>query len=342
MTERIRALLDGVADGAGPRTPDPVGAVLRRHRDQRRRHLARSVAAGLATLALLLGGVAMLRTSRLAPVESSPAARPSLTVATLPAAGGPVRPRLVGDRVVAAGFTLPVPAGWTVVQDREQQVCDTASATLLIDSIVIPGGRCPDISLIHVDAADPAFVPEVRPHEVPYELVLPGGQPGWLQFLPLDQITGPARRAALLTVPWSGVRLTVEGTGDEVRQILDTVRTEPVTPSRLVLPSQVNRLVFVPAGQAGHLSVERRDEATVRQVLALLATLTDVVGGDAGCRSTDRPAALTLSGAGGKGTTLLISSSDGCEQATSALGGRVRLPAGFLARLTALLEEPGR
>lgn len=338
MTERIRALLDGVADEVRPRTADPVGSVLRRSRVQRRRRVALTTA-GLATLTMLLGGVAVLHPAR--PADPAPAASPTATTATVPVAGGPVRPRLVGDQVVTAGFTLPVPTGWTVVQDRHQDICETAPRTLFLNGGAVPGGPCPGTQpLISVAPYDPARLPLDRP--VRQQLPLPGGQPGWLANTTLDQTAGDAYRSVMLLVPWSGVMVTISGPGTEVRRILDTVRTAPATPSRLVLPPDVKQLIFFsPAGKPRPWLGGRSDEATVRQVLDLLATLTDVVDDRSACPAAEDPATLTLATAR-TGPSIVFTSVDGCEQATSALGGRVRLPAGFLAQLAALFQGQGR
>jgi hypothetical protein len=101
--ELHRRIAELVADQADQATPPPIAAIRRRGR--RRRARLAGVTAGVV-LALLAGAFGVDRfTSRPTPLAPAPTTTAPPTTRPVPA--GPVA------RVLAGGFEIPLPAGWT-------------------------------------------------------------------------------------------------------------------------------------------------------------------------------------------------------------------------------------
>ncbi|WP_433722995.1 hypothetical protein ACQP2Y_45510 [Actinoplanes sp. CA-051413] len=180
------------------------------------------------------------------------------------------------------------------------------------------------------------------------EVVLPSGQPLWLNSNDLKNMR--RMQYGRVEAPWAAVSVSMLGQRPQVEALLGGITADPVAPARLTLPATS------PAVQLS-LSAEKQltstDPAVIDQIRALLATLDrPVKPGELPCpgakpltgtwklAGTDM-AALTFTDAVGHlaSATVAISTGDTCAFATSSLGGRVHLPAGFLGRVEQLLGD---
>jgi hypothetical protein len=339
MTERIRALLDEAVAGVGPRNPDPVPEVLRRGRARRRRLAVAGAAAAVAVAVFAVGGI--VATNR-GTSGKTPASRPSSEPAPVERFDASVS----GGYVRTSGLAVPIPPGWPVIQDRRLTYCEVPANALLVN-VAMTDAPC--------EPNRHAFVGPWRPFGTPAsvaelalinEVVLPGGQPLWLSSNGLANVR--AAPSASVIAPWAAASVSIRGQRSQVEALLGGITADPVAPARLTLPATS------PAVQLS-VSAEKQltstDPAVIEQVRALLAALDRPV----------RPAELPCPGAkkvtgtwklAGAGmaaliftdargheatATVAISTGDTCAFATSSLGGRVHLPAGFLGRVEQLL-----
>lgn len=362
MTERLRELLDAAVAEVRPRRSDPVSDIVRRSRAGRRRV---AVAGALMSVLLVVGGgVAVGGVLRGAgggpggpaassgPTRSTPkptSAAPTAGAPFRPVAPTPATPRVVGGKVRSGGLTLPVPAGWRVQGLPATDDCLPAR-TITLGWRPVHDGRCVHDRVISVwGVAGGQSIPGI-PTPVTSQLLLPGGQPAWLGMgahgSPDPLGKRPGLRTVEMYVPWSGTWLELNVGYDDLTRILATVRTEPAAPSRLVLhPDALGGGYFVPASDQPTVdawSTRRREPAT--QVLERLRALTDVVLPGQECGKAGEPAvAIHLFPSDGAMTgndTVVITESDGCYQATSANGGRVRVPPGLAEQLRPFFTVP--
>lgn len=332
-TEQLPDLLVRAAAGISPRTADPVGQVAVRVRRDRRRRTLRAGLVGVAVLALTVGGVVALRPKDVAPPV--PAASPTRPV-TVPASGGPVVPKLVDGVVVAAGFRMPVPAGWQTIEGREQEACTTPPHTLLVNGRLLPGPYCEDHQGPYITVQPLEFHWGPRGgFVVTQEVPLAGGQPAWLVKTTLDRLSGVDYRSVTLLLPWSGVSVALSGPGGELATIIGTIQTQPVTPERLRLPAQVTEIQF---SDGSRLRGWVGKPEKIQPLLPKLAELDQVVTDDEACPAGPITATITLIDANHRLSVITIRSNGDCAQATSSLGGRVRLPDNFLADFTNLIR----
>jgi hypothetical protein len=170
------------------------------------------------------------------------------------------------------------------------------------------------------------------------QITLPGGQPGWVTTLDGLVVKPKTVQVVQLFLPWSGANINFITSPDELKQILATIRTEPVTPTKLVLPASASAARWsVAAGKSPETIV---DPVQFRVLRVLLAGLTDVVPNEAACRANVPTMRIELVDEQNKiQETIAISDSPDCAQATSSLGGRVRIPAGVLPNLTQLFAK---
>ncbi|GAA1840606.1 hypothetical protein GCM10009687_02060 [Asanoa iriomotensis] len=335
LSERIRALLDEAVAEVRPREADPVRKVVRRVRTRRHQLLA---GAGLAVLALLGVGAMAVR-----PPAVEPAAPPSTAAMAEPAV-----PVVENGEIRAGLTTLPVPTGWEVVR-QDQPACQTSPRTVFVGVRVAPGGRCGgDRPLIQVVGyTEQVRYADLGPHG---QLILPGGQPGWVptgQLGLFREKAGSGYQAVELALPWSGAKITFFMSGSQLREIFPTVRTAPVAPTGLVFPASVRAANLRLPGlsfQAQSLSapsparqLDQPDQ--LARLHGLLAGLTEVVPGDAGC-ATGQMTRMDLVDAHNRiQETIYFSTDPGCAQATSSLGGRVRITPDLLAELARIFPE---
>ncbi|BCY12011.1 hypothetical protein [Actinoplanes sp. L3-i22] len=356
MTERIRQLLDDAVAGLEPAHRDPLAAVVRRGRAARRKTAA---LAGIVTFALLAGG--LVAGQRLIGATPQPAANGGVEQSATP--------RVVNGMVVAGAMQLPIPEGWKVVKASPANKCVTMARTILLIGSGNRGcqnaavevsrarSRNPGGTLIPpADGTSPLDSGLITP---PVSITLAGGEPGWLES-GLDSAEMKTGRypelnySNALLLPWSQVlvQLRMDGTGD--RPIIESIRTSPRRSGVLTLPAKVGAVVLVLSDRQARVTAP----GTVDQVLRLLRRQTDVVRDADACASpgqesirlvVDPPDPVGASPASSgspvslwgtstaDATTVIIATGDGCQEAVSSTGGRVRLSAATLGQLTNLL-----
>ena len=355
MAGPLRELLDSAVAQVQPRAVDPVADVVRRHRTRRRRVVA-AAAAALAVLAVISVTAVLRRPAtesrHASPGSSASPSEPSAAVTNEPApprvpvTGGPATPRVVGGEIVAGGLVLPVPAGWQTTDDDSTIYCDVPPRTVAVGFDPVPGGTGPYCHLKPFIDVTGAIRRDFR-DESPRQVTLPGGQPAWVSFGVPDSALGqqPGYNVVGLYVPWSGVAVGITLQQDDFARIVPTIRTQPVAPSALVLPTDVSRVEIVPPDRGSGFPPPRvTDPAVTDQVVGRLLGLTEIVPNDNACATADMPTAavvLGTSGTSGTSATVVFTLSNHCSQATSSLGGRVQVPAGFVDDLWHLLGGQG-
>lgn len=368
MTERIHHLLDEAVAGVQPRDPDPVPALLRRAgRDRRRRWAMGGAAVAVAASLIAVGGFATVNRPSPPPI-AAPAPPPDLTDLPQPA------PAVSGGVVRAGGVTIAVPPGWTVSDRSRADYCDIANRTILLGTMIMPGGDCNSHSQLALGLWRPTVFPagmieesDATFHDMSLwnEVVLPGGQPLWLDANNagnIDAAEDLTFAASNLVLPWARMQISTEyHRADE--SVLSGIASEPAPPATLGLPVDFTAVALTVKGK-GRLRTD--DPAVAAQVLELLRGLDrPVQPGELPCpgarqlskdwklAGTDMAALAFLTPADTSGITprkgvkpgdfeeaaglVAISADDSCAFATSAMGGRVHLPAGFLGRLQQLL-----
>ncbi|MFC6019247.1 hypothetical protein ACFP2T_23945 [Plantactinospora solaniradicis] len=364
MTERIRSLLDAAVADTRPRVVDPVSEVLRRGRAHRRHRLAITAAAGTVAIALLATGglVAANRgsggttTANPSPSASAPPTLPS-EASKRPNSRPTVAATVTDGEVRANGLILAAPKGWQVVQGGGQQMtdCDVVPRSVLINVRLGPGGNCNSPARINVG---PWGTKSYRSEESKKfsegisEIVLPGGQPAWLTDNDVENFRVFERSGAAafnMGFPWAGTAFGIEVAPEELDLVLGSISSEPVAPGRLVLPDNSPTAAL---GQRDRDRIDSTNASAISQVLERLRGLDRVVQPDELPCASAQPltpsrklagkdmAALTLHYPSGPAQAVVaISSTDECAFATSSMGGRVWLPAGFLAEIRALLAD---
>ena len=215
---------------------------------------------------------------------------------------------------------------------------------------------------LHVDTrleSPPEYAPRLTPGGPPAryilplnEIVLPGGQPMWLDDNELNNLRAVDRyevAAMNLWLPWAGAQLYIEMLKTEFAPIQRSMRSEPIAPARLALPDNTRQIVLTLPG-IGHQRTS--DAGLVEQVMRQLRELDRAVDpAELPCASSAPVAqgwTVAASGmawlslvdeSGLRWVTVAFSTADECAFATSSLGGRVWLPAGFTHQLRTLLPD---
>jgi hypothetical protein len=338
LNERIRALLEEAVADAQPRELNPLPAVLRQARASRRRtrtHAA--VGVGFAVLALL--GVAVVAQAPPSPDGLDVAAvRPGAPVTA------PAVPVVEDGKVRAGGTTIPIPDGWRLLKSDPPR-CMIAPRTLYVGSQIrafdSPCRRAAEtgLSSFGVRPYSEQDLTMAQRADAYEQITLPGGQPGWVSGATLDASSKEPKtvQRVQLFLPWSGAKINFITSRDELKQILATIRTEPVTPAKLMLPASASAARWsVAVGKTEIID----DPVQFRRLRVLLAGLTDVVPNEAACGPNVPIRRIELVDEQNKiQETIAIGYSPDCAQATSSLGGRVRIPAGVLQELTELFAE---
>lgn len=366
MTERIQHLLDEAVAGVRPRDPDPVpGLVRRAGRDRRRRWAAGGAAAAVFASVIAVGGFVAANRAEVQPLPAAPAT-PDLTVPAVLDAS------VAGGVVHAGGISVAVPPKWRVSDIARADYCDIQNRTILLGTTLIPGGDCDSHSQLVLspwqprgtrdDSTDVAF------HDMDTwnEVILPGGQPLWLDRKNagnVDAAEDLSFAASHLVLPWARMGINSEYHRADAG-VFTGIVSDPVPPETLRLPGEFAAVTLTVKGK-GRLRTS--DPAVAARVLELLRGLDrPVQAAEFTCPSgrqltpywklagTDM-AALTFvtapvattappkskaevaAGAANVAGLVAISTDDSCAFATSAMGGRVHLPAGFLAQLQQVL-----
>ncbi|WP_436530940.1 hypothetical protein [Actinoplanes sp. HUAS TT8] len=351
MTERIRQLLDEAVADLEPEHRDPVTAVVRRGRAARRRTAA---LAGIVATVLLAGGLV--------------AGQRLLPSAPLPTAAGGIdqsaTPRVVNGMVVAGAMQLPIPAGWRVVTASPANKCEMLKRTILLIGSGNRGCQNAVVEVSRSNSRNPGgflIPPENGDLDAgiitsPVSITLAGGEPGWLRSgLDSDDMkTGrfPAENYDNeLLLPWSQVLIQLRMDGTAERPIIDSIRSSPRRSGPLTLPAKVESVkMTLPPDQA-----TASDRTRVDEVLRILRRQNDVVRDADACASpgqesirltVDPPdpvapspgASLSPWDTGtSNATTVIIAVGDGCQEAVSSTGGRVRLTNATVFQLKNLL-----
>jgi hypothetical protein len=286
----------------------------------------------------------------------------------------PPVPQVRDGRIVAGPVSLPVPQGWQVAPAGSGP-CDYPARTVRIvlseqQRTPTEGGpscRPADLEVetfwnTNVPGWYVAWAPGHGRATVfvaggdgltltPKMIILPGGEPAWLETA--GEGVGVMRSGTRLFLPWSKVVITVRGADDVQRQIIDSITGAARRPAGLVLPEQAAYIALTRPRPANSAPDDKVDffANDVGGVLDLLRTAT--AADKRGCaREGDVTAQLTIAtefapyGAGDEETeswerqltTVVISLGDGCFEAVSSHGGRVRLTAAAVAELAALFK----
>ncbi len=352
VTERIRQLLDEAVADLEPEDRDPVPAVVRRGRAARRRTAA---LAGIVTFALLAGGLV--------------AGQRFIGAAPPPAADGDIEqsatPRVENGMVVAGAMQLPIPEGWKVVKASPANKCETMTKTILLIGSGNRGCQNAVVEVSRASSRNPGgiLIPSKDGNSPfdsglitsPVSITLAGGEPGWLEsgLDSAEMKTGryPANNYTnSLLLPWSQVSVGLRMDGTEDRRIIESIRTSPRRSGVLTLPAKVGGVVLVLSDE----QAKATDRATIDEVLHLLRQQTNVVRDADACASAGQesirlivdppgpaqpsPAPVSLWDMDtSNATTIIIATGEGCQEAVSSTGGRVRLTNATLFVLKNLL-----
>ncbi|WP_191844439.1 hypothetical protein [Catellatospora chokoriensis] len=366
MTERIRALLDEAAEEIRPLAADPAPGIVRRAVARRRRVIAAT--AVVATVAALAAGTVLRVVGGTGPAPREVAASPSPLPSPLPRV---LEPEVVDGEVRFNGLILPLAPGWKyreVETAVDYCVIEPKTVVLAMNGLG-PGGDCnahAQLQLsddwqryyrVHMFQAGRRFSLGLN------EIVLPGGQPLWLDDNEVHNIVRGMQSsftAGSLAAPWAAARLSYEMSPAEAAAVLQSIRGVPAPVTRLVVPDGVSDVYLNLDGETVHST----DPAVLKQVIERLRGLERMV----------QPAELPCAGAKvisprlpdwllaakdmaqldlvimnpspSPATTKIsvlhqvtvgIGTAAECSFATSSDGGRVWLPAGFAAELHELI-----
>ncbi|MEV4759491.1 hypothetical protein AB0J86_30965 [Micromonospora sp. NPDC049559] len=372
MSERVEQLLEEAVADVAPRIADPAATVVRRGRVARFRAVT---ASAVAVLAVAGGGVGVAARLSADPVPPPPVAgvlgepEPPRVVDGKIVAGNATIPVPPGWRVVPDG---PPRCGMqekaVLISGPGQRGCTLAPIEIQSTSAVIPFGRAfalappsPSVSGPHPPGSDRTFVRAILAVEAPHMLTLPGGEPGWLVTDTASE-RGKANYDNTLVLPWSQLSITLRVDGVAQQRFIDSIRTTPRPTTRLALPATAAEaeLSLPPLKQADRDYARSTDSATTGAVLRLLNRQTQIVDNRHACASQSQPTARLLlrtatlppfptagtpdasqaaerAAAARSATMITIALGDGCREAVSSRGGRVRLDEAAYRELLALM-----
>jgi hypothetical protein len=350
MTERISELLSEAVAGVEPSHPDPVEAVLRRRRTARRVSV---LTAAVVCAGLTLGAAVAVQQLRNPP-------RPGV------AASEPPKPYVDGDTVVAGSVRFPIPDGWeAVTSDRP---CRDPRRTVLIR---MPGAARCKLSAVEFSGsehflASSSYFRKGSPIQglvtlPPAVLTLPGGEPVWLSDREGLDTAGsdvPGRDFwTRMLLPWSRIGLTFRVDGPTTQRFLASMSSAPIGAGALAVPPGAARAEMTVTDSRGGLGSEDfaaiAGSEPVNRVLELLREQETVVGDTEACagyrqrtmkilfstakENPPEPERLVLPAPARPDlTTVVIALGNGCQEAVSQSGGRVRLDDDTVVELGAL------
>jgi hypothetical protein len=355
MTERISELLNEAVAGVEPAHPDPVGAVLRRRRTARR---ASALTAAVACVGLSVGGAVAVQQLKDPPRRGVAATDPPV-------------PYIDGDTVVAGTLRFPIPDGWQAV--TSDQPCRDPDHTVLID---IPGGERCELGAVEIRGNPQVLPLAGMFHRggssikgsitrPPAMVTLPGGEPAWLsdrEGLDVAASQVPEGRGFLagLLLPWSQVGLTFRVDGPTTERFLASMSNNPAGAGALALPGTAARAEMTVTDARGGVGSEDfgaiEGAGPVARVLDLLREQEDVVSDSRACAGhRQRTIEIVFSELAENPpipegtripatprtvrkdvTAVVVALGDGCQEAVSNRGGRVRLDDDTVVELGAL------
>jgi hypothetical protein len=370
VTEQLRDLLDTAVAGTRPRETDPAAAVVRRSRRGRRRTaVMASVAVVLATVAAASVGILVgagrgsgFPAASISPGSSTGSASPEPTASSAPTPsasagptlsaapprGAPTEARVVNGRVELGGFSLAVPPGWTTVGKPPFDGC-IPPMTVTVGWAPVHDGRCPLDRIISVwGEGGPTprggmVIPQGTTTPPMAQFTLPGGQPAFIgtgsHESPDPFGNRPDLRTVTLDMPWSNALVELNLGYRDLTRVLATVATTPFPPSplRLHADAQGGGYFVAATDETSATAAFTGDTARAELILARLRTLTDVVAPGQECATANDPATgiylLPSDGAMTGNELVVITETPTCTEATSMMGGRVRVPPGLVDQL---------
>jgi len=348
----VRSLLDEAVADVQPRDTDPATRVIRRARKARLQRIAAAGAASVVAVALIAAGgiIAGNRTG----TQVAPAGPASSAPSGMDAQPPLLDFQVTGGSVQTGGLVVPIPEGWQLLKNQKLDYCEIPENSVLVNVMEIPGGNCnlhPQVSLSHWNPI--TYPANVSALGTVNEVILPGGQPLWLDLNKLKNLRGFQHRdfpGVTLAMPWANAQVAVDAPVAQINAILGGISSVPVAATRLTLPDNV---ASVQLNVKGSDQIVSDDKAAIAQVLALLRGLDQPVqNGELPCSGADnvtstwKLAGTDMAGLnfassrrtpGLSSGVVAISTTDDCAFATSSLGGRVHLPAGTLAQIQHLL-----
>ncbi|MCY1143024.1 hypothetical protein OWR29_33945 [Actinoplanes sp. Pm04-4] len=330
MAQRIKDLLDEAVSGVEPRTLDPAAAVARRRRAQQRRRL---VAGTFAVLGVLAGGaLAVPQFQR----DSSP---PPVSVIDRPL---PV-PHFADGVLVSGGLRLPVPPGWQGITGGRDRSCADPDRTILIpDTTGDPENSwsaCPRavIRVVVEDGEMRAPAGAVMTDDglvmtPPISLTLPGGEPAWVSNRISEADTSRGDYDLQVVLPWSRTTVYLGTSLAETRQILGSIRTEPVDAGRLIVPdvpAVAELIASDPADPVHPLRGKTTETTKLFEIVRVLQDQRDPVPDSEACAGPEQPGMRLDIGT----AHVVITLGGKCQEAVSSQGGRVRFDDDAVAEL---------
>ncbi|MEU8081927.1 hypothetical protein AB0B31_41505 [Catellatospora citrea] len=321
----------------------------------------------VATVAALAAGT-VLRVGWPGTAPREVAASPSPLPSPLPRV---LEPEVVDGEVRFNGLIIPLAKGWKYreVETAVDYCAIEPKTVVLAMNGLSPGGDCTAHAQIQLSDgwlpyynAHPALL--ARKFSLGFnEIVLPGGQPLWLDDNEVHNIVRGMQSsftAGGLAAPWAAARLSYEMTPAEAATVLQSIRGLPAPVTRLVVPDGVTDVYLNLHGETVHST----DPAVVKQVIEQLRGLERMVqpselpcagakvisprlpGWSLAAKDMAQLDLVTVNPSASPANartsvlnrvTVGIGTSTECSYATSSDGGRVWLPAGFAAELHQLI-----
>jgi hypothetical protein len=355
MTKRTRALLEQAVADVTPRVADPSSDIVRRAVARRRR--SAWVTAAIAAVAV----VSVLTVVKLAlPSDKAPAVSASPSQANpMPEIPPPLRPRVEGTGLHLNSLVLPLTNGWKYKRYEDPSAVDYCSIppkTIAYTNGGVAPGDCdarPQVTFGQSRGLRPSG-PPIGPAGGINEVVLPGGQPVWLDDNEVANFTIGSKTtflAAAFNAPWARIGVYLEMPTTMDGSFLGGIRADVVPPARLSMPEAPTTVYVIVDGNL----VSSTAPTTIREVIDRLKALDQVVDssqpvcpggpkvGPVWRLAGQHMAEVTFTAYDPVRRidwvlgTVAVSTSPTCAFATSSLGGRVWLPAGFAAQLHELV-----
>jgi hypothetical protein len=273
----------------------------------------------------------------------------------------PFQPEVDGSAVRVNGLLLPLPDGWKPLHTQQaDNYCDIPAKIVVVAESGIQPGNCDARPRVQIGHGGLMTGSMLRPDRTTHrwggfrEVVLPGGQPLWLDDNEVRNLTAAAKDsyfATTLEAPWAAAYVSVEMPTSMARPYMQDIRSEPVPPARLSIPDAAQSV----HGTINGDTVSSSRQATIQQVIQQLRALDQTVDPAQPICPDDPPIAPTWTLPGHDMDQLIFATDDpfgnpvvqtvvalgtstSCAFATSSDAGRVWLPEGFVAQLHELVQ----